>query len=157
MPIERLRIGRPHLFVARDEAPIAFAESVGGAIRLAALDPAARAAGLSVGLTLADARARVPTLEIFPYDPAADADWLERLAEGARRYSPAVALDPPQGLVLDSAGADHLFGGERGLAEDIETRMAIRSITCELSLVLVKSQPPERPTTTPHPTMCPQP
>ncbi|WP_446705204.1 hypothetical protein, partial [Aeromonas veronii] len=66
LPIERLRIGRPHLFVARDEAPIAFAESVGGAIRLAALDPAARAAGLSVGLTLADARARVPTLEIFP-------------------------------------------------------------------------------------------
>lgn len=31
------------------------------------------------------------------------------------------------------------------------------SVTWELSLVLVKSQPPERPTTTPHPTMCPQP
>ncbi len=133
MPIERLRARRPHLFVARGDAPIAFAESVGGAIRLAALDPAAVAAGLSVGLTLADARARVPELEVYPHDPAADADWLERLAEGARRYSPAVALDPPQGLVLDSAGADHLFGGERRLAEDIETRMARRGIAVRLA------------------------
>ena len=74
----------------------------------------------------------VPGLAVAE-DPAADADWLERLAEGARRYSPAVALDPPQGLVLDSAGADHLFGGERGLAEDIETRMARRGITVRLA------------------------
>jgi protein ImuB len=133
LPIERLRARRPHLFVGRDEAPIVFAESVGGAIRLAALDRGAVAAGLSVGLTLADARARVPEIEVFPHDPAADADWLERLAEGARRYSPAVALDPPYGLVIDSAGVDHLFGGERGLAEDIETRMARRGITVRLA------------------------
>ncbi|WP_241490661.1 Y-family DNA polymerase [Sphingomonas sanguinis] len=133
LPIERLRARRPHLFVARGDAPIAFAESVGGAIRLAALDPAAVAAGLSVGLSLADARARVPEIEIYPHDPAADADWLERLAEGARRYSPAVALDPPQGLVLDSAGSDHLYGGERGLAEDIEMRMARRGLTVRLA------------------------
>lgn len=81
LPIERLRATRPHLFVG-GEAPVAFVETVGQAIRLTATDLAAARAGLEPGLTLADARARVPELEVFPADPHADMDWLERLADG---------------------------------------------------------------------------
>lgn len=128
LPIERLRATRPHLFVGRDEAPVAFTETVGNAVRLTALGLAAAQAGLQPGLTLADARARVPELEVFPHDPHADLDWLERLADGCARYTPIVALEPPDTLILDIAGCTHAFDGERPLAADVEGRMARRGL-----------------------------
>jgi len=45
-----------------------------------------------------------------------------------------VALDPPHGLILDVTGCAHLFGGERGLAADIEARMVKLSTTVRLAL-----------------------
>ena len=128
MPIERLRSTRPHLFVGRGDAPIAFTRTSGNAVRLAALDLEAARIGLQVGLTLADARAQVPELETFEHDPHADLLWLEALADGCARYSPSVALDPPDGLVLDIAGCTHQFEGERPLAADVERRMARRGV-----------------------------
>ena len=38
---------------------------------------------------------------------------------GALRYTPLVALDAPDGLLLDIAGCAHLFGGEAALVEDL--------------------------------------
>lgn len=87
------------------------------------MDLRARALGLSEGLALADARARVPGLEAFDHDPVADQLWLERLVEGCIRYTPMTALDPPDGLILDITGCAHLFGGERALIDDIEARL----------------------------------
>lgn len=84
--------------------------------------------GLIPGLTLADARARVPALEVFEHDPHADLDWLETLADSCARYTPSVAVDPPQGLVLDIAGCTHAFDGERRLAADVEARMTRRGV-----------------------------
>lgn len=126
--MERLRTERPHLFVGRAEAPLAFVESVAGGIRLKALDREAIRAGLTAGLTLADARARVPDLEVYPHDAHADHAWLERLADGCQRYTPSVALDAPDGLVLDIAGCVHEFEGERRLAADLEDRLARRGL-----------------------------
>ncbi len=110
------------------ETPVAFTETIGNAVRLTATDLAAARLGLEAGLSLADARARVPELEVFPADPHADMDWLERLADGCTRYSPTVALMPPDALVLDIAGCSHAFDGERPLAADVEARMARRGI-----------------------------
>ena len=103
-------------------------ETVGNAVRIAAVDLAAAQAGLAPGLTLADARARVPSLETFEADVHADLDWLERLAGGCARYTPTVSLSPPDALILDIAGCVHEFEGERPLAADIEARMARRGI-----------------------------
>lgn len=128
LSIERLRGTRPHLFVGRDKAPIAFTETTGNAVRLAALDLAATQAGLEVGLTLADARARVPELEVFAHDPHADLDWLEGLADFAIRFTPMVAVHSPDGLTLDITGCIHAYEGERPLAADIETRLARRGV-----------------------------
>lgn len=89
------------------------------ALRLAALDRAARRAGLAPGLTLADARARVPDLAVIDHDPAADAAFLEEVADDCDRWTPLVALDTPDGvpdgLMLDITGCAHLFGGEAAL------------------------------------------
>ena len=84
-------------------------------------------------MTLADARARVPELEATDHDPAANRAWLERMADGCVRYTPMVATDPPDGLILDVAGCTHLFGGEKRLAADIEARMARLRMTARLA------------------------
>jgi protein ImuB len=103
-------------------------------MRLARVDARAQALGLSVGMPLADARARVPELAIVPHAPAADEHWLDRLAQGCARYTPLVALDAPDGLILDIAGAAHLFGGEAELVADLEMRLARLGMTLRHAL-----------------------
>src|SRR3546814_4276262 len=80
-------------------------------------------------LPLADARAQVGELAVVPHDSASDQQWLDRLAQGCARYTPLVALDAPDGLILDIAGAEHLYGGEAGLIVDAEMRLARLGMT----------------------------
>lgn len=94
------------------------------AVRLAAVDPAADALGLAAGLTLADARARVPALLALEMDAAADLAWLGRIADACDRYTPLLALDGADGLILDITGCAHLHGGEAGLYGDLLARLA---------------------------------
>lgn len=93
-----------------------------------ALNPAARAAGLSRGQSQADALAMIPHLLCQSADTAADDRALKALAVWAERWSPSVSLDSSadglEGLFLDVTGAAHLFGGEAALAAQIRTRLA---------------------------------
>ncbi len=84
-------------------------------LRLTAVDEAARAQGLTAGMTLSDARARVLDLAVAQADPAADLALLIGLAEACRRFTPALALQAPDGLDLDVTGCAALFGGEARL------------------------------------------
>ncbi len=108
---------------------MATVEKVRGTLRLAAVDPAAAAQGLRNGIGLADARVAVPDLLVFDHDPHADAMLLERLADGCTRYTPHVAVDGTDALVLDLTGCAHLFGGEAALSTDVEARLARRGLT----------------------------
>ena len=83
------------------DAPFVLVEKQKGAMRLAAANRAALALGLAPGLSLADARARQPDLGVADLDRRADAAWLERIADGCDRYTPMVACDPPDGLILE--------------------------------------------------------
>lgn len=87
-----------------------------------ALDKAALRLGLAPGLTLADARARVPELAAIEHDPHADRLWLERIADGCDRWTPMVELALPDGVTLDITGCAHLSGGETSLATAVERR-----------------------------------
>lgn len=51
-------------------------------------------------------------------------EGLEALADWCRRFTPLAAIDGPDGLVLDVAGAAHLFGGEAALLALIERKLA---------------------------------
>lgn len=68
--------------------------------------------GLYKGQPLANARAMVQPLAIVPADEKADAALLEKIADWCDRFTPQVALDALDGLLLDITGAAHLFGGE---------------------------------------------
>ena len=84
----------------------------------------ATAEGLGVreGRTLAEARAVLGGCEPFvrALDPASDTAALRSLAVFAERFAPTVAVDPPDGLLLDITGCEPLFGGEDRLAEAVE-------------------------------------
>lgn len=125
LPADRLKRAASHGAVP-DDAPFALVEKVRGAIRLAAPDSRALALGLTPGLALADARARIPELAVFDADPEADQRWLEHIADDCDRYTPMVALDPPDGLTLDITGCAHLFSGESALVAHVEARMRHR-------------------------------
>jgi protein ImuB len=90
---------------------------------LASVDAGAQRFGLRPGLTVAHAQALVPNLVVADADPDGDAEALQKLAVWALRYSPLVAPDPPDGLLLDIAGAAHLFGGEPGVLADLLARL----------------------------------
>jgi len=92
-------------------------------MRLTACDAAARTLGLVPGMTLTDAQARVPELAVADADPAADQQWLERIADACDRFTPLVEAEPPDGLILDMTGGLHLFGGETALIAQVEARM----------------------------------
>lgn len=85
-------------------------------------------------MPLADARARVPELLVIQHDPVADAAWLDRLALGCNRYTPLVAIDAPDGLILDIAGAEHLLGGEAELIDDVEMRLSRLGMSVRVAL-----------------------
>ncbi|WP_157961713.1 Y-family DNA polymerase [Acuticoccus kandeliae] len=103
--------------------PWATVMKVNGALVLDAVDRVAKEAGLSAGLSLAEARAQIPSLRVEAADPEADRALLLSIARAADRYTPFVGLDAPQGLFLDISGCAHLFGGERGLLRDILVRL----------------------------------
>ena len=82
------------------------------ALQITALDDAAAALGLAVGLPLANARAICPQLQVHEADAAADFRTLNAIADWCDRFTPLVALDASDGLLLDITGCMHLFGGE---------------------------------------------
>lgn len=92
------------------------------ALRLVAVDAVAYRLGLTPGLAFADARARVPVLRVSEQDAGADHALMERIADWCERFTPSLARDDPDGLMLDVTGVAHLFGGEDGLMDEVTTR-----------------------------------
>jgi protein ImuB len=91
---------------------------------IGAADAAAQALGLRRGLPLAQAQAMRPGLTVIDADPAGDAADLRDLAGWCQRYAPLTAADPPDGIRIDSTGADHLQGGEAAMLADLLDRLA---------------------------------
>ncbi|MCH6551009.1 MAG: hypothetical protein IH804_03215 [Planctomycetes bacterium] len=81
----------------------------------------AAAAGVRSGMSVAHARALLAkgAVRVEPYAPHREAAALCALAGWARRFSPIVATDPPDGLLLDVTGCQRLFGGERRLVDTV--------------------------------------
>jgi protein ImuB len=78
-----------------------------------AADAAAHDAGLRIGMPASKAQALVQGLVIQDADPTVDSEALERIAFWMLQpFAPIVAADPPDGIVMDYTGADHLHGGE---------------------------------------------
>src|SRR5580658_4158893 len=110
-------------------APLAAVAKVNNAERLVCVDAEATRLGLTVGLSLADARARFPALVAVEAAPAEEARLLERLCDWCSRFTPLAALDGRDGLMLDISGVAYLFGGEAALIEDCRARLTAQGVS----------------------------
>jgi protein ImuB len=119
---------------AAPDKPLVVAIKIDNALRIYAADRKAARLGLKAGMAIADARAMIPVLDVVEADLAADRALLENIAEWCDRFTPLVALDPPNGLLLDVTGVDHLFGGERGLCETVHMKLAAQGFIVQCAL-----------------------
>ena len=132
LPADRLR--RQPDFGLAPETPLAFIEKVKSALEAGGGRPGGAQPGPGAGHDPGrrpGARARAGRRSIATKRPTAIGSngW----PTAAIRYTPMVALDAPDGLILDVTGCTHLFGGERGLAADVEARMARLRMTVRLA------------------------
>ena len=117
------------------DAPLVLVGRDGRRRLVLAADMAARRAGLREGTPATRAQALVPGLIVRDAEPAADAAALERLALWAlQRYSPVVAADPPDGIVIDATGAAHLHGGEDSMLAGIVARLTASGIAARSAI-----------------------
>lgn len=102
---------------------------------MSAADVAARKVGLHVGIPAAKAQALFQGLRMIDADPAADAAALERITMWAlSQYSPIVAVDAPNGIVMDTEGADRLQGGEERMLTSIANRFRAKGLTTRVAI-----------------------
>lgn len=102
---------------------------------------AAQAAGVRPGMSLADARALLPahrrehaSVIVHPHRPQRDLAALRSLAQWALRVSPIVALDPPDGLLLDMSGCDRIFRSEERLLRRLALSLARFGLTSRAAI-----------------------
>ncbi len=94
-----------------------------GQMIVQAASPALLNEGIAPGMVVADVRAIFPSIEALPHNPEADEKLLSKLAKWCFRYSPTIATDPPDGLILDTSGCTHLWGGELPYIESVSGRL----------------------------------
>jgi protein ImuB len=129
---DRVRRTDPLLSV---DIPLVVIARSGSKRWIAAADQAATKLGLRVGMPAAKAQALVQGLSMIDADPSADLAALERLTVWAlSQYSPVVAMDPPDGIVMDTEGADHLQGGEELMLSGLVNRLRGRGLAAHAAI-----------------------
>lgn len=91
--------------------PLTIAEKQGGRMRVAACNAAAAACGVRPGMPISAAQALAGGLVVRTRDPAAEQESLSGLAAWAARFTPAVSLQPPNGLLLEIGSCLRLHHG----------------------------------------------
>jgi protein ImuB len=84
-----------------------------GRIVIVAVNPVAELQGIHPGMAAADAKAIIPGLQVIDDIPDPSKKLLKAIGEWCIRYTPVIATNLPDGLILDISGCAHLWGGER--------------------------------------------
>ena len=130
LPLDRFR--------RRDDArlwgPFAVTAKSTNAERVLCANDLAMSAGVRGGQSVTNAMAICPDLLCEPQDAYREARLLAALHVWADRFSPRVAIDPPDGMVLDVTGCAHLFGGEVALSELVIEQVEDLKVTARIGL-----------------------
>lgn len=103
--------------------PFVMASPEHGRMVIQAVNAVAEADGIHAGMVVADARVIFPSLQVVDAKEGMEEELLNLLAEWCLRYTPDVAIDLPDGLVLNITGCPHLWGGERAYLKDLVLRL----------------------------------
>lgn len=102
------------------DQPLAVVQEQQNIQLVTALNAVAQAQGLQVGQPVRDAHAMCPGLLTHPRNVAGETRFLEALQRWAGKFSPWVAPEDGDALVVDLTGCAHLFGGETQLMRVVE-------------------------------------
>lgn len=105
-------------------APLAIIEPAEGHERVVACNTAAEGAGIRSRMGRSAAHARIPELHLIARDRAAERHALSQIAVICLGYSDHVALDPPDGVLLEVGASRRLFGGFDRLLRDLAEALA---------------------------------
>jgi protein ImuB len=108
------------------DKPFVLAAPDHGRMRITAANKLARAKGVELGMVVADARAMIPSLKVLDDEDGLPGRLLNKIANWCIRYTNIVAVDPPDGLIMDVTGCAHLWGGEMLYIKDINFRLKKR-------------------------------
>ena len=131
LPTDRLQRQRR---ASPDDPPLVLSIKSNNARILYAVDLKAARLKLVPGMALASARAMVRELTVVEADEPADARLLAGIADWCDRFTPFVAIDGLDGLLLDITGAAHLFGGEAAMLETVRASLARQGFTIRAAL-----------------------
>jgi protein ImuB len=105
------------------EVPFVLAAPSKNRMVITASAPLAEVQGVFKHMAVADARAALTDLLVMEDTPGRAAKLLRLLALWCIRYTPAVAIDLPDGLIMDISGCAHLWGGERNYLKELVTKL----------------------------------
>jgi protein ImuB len=132
LPTDRIRRDDPSI---PPEQAIAVIAKSGSKRWVSSADASARKAGVRVGMPAAKAQALFRGLMLVDADPLMDAAALERITLWALTiYSPIVAVDGLDGIVLDTEGADHLQGGELPMVTKVANQFSAKKLTARVAV-----------------------
>lgn len=114
--------------------PFALAIPVHGRKVITEANALAEAHGITRGMVVADARACLPGLEVIDDRPGLPEKLLKVLGLWCIRYTPVVAVDPPDGLILDISGCAHLWGGEAPYLKESLTKLRKRGFHAHMAI-----------------------
>ncbi len=98
------------------------------------MNAAAAALGMARGARVTDMRTLVPDLRVEDAEERLDHADLARLSHWCRRWCPWTRSDGADGLMLDTTGADHLWGGEAALIADMRRAFAQLGLTAHIAI-----------------------
>lgn len=101
---------------------------------VSACNAMAQASGIQVGMPLADARAIVTNLHVKDDAEDLPTKLLTRLATWCIRFSPTVAVDVQNGLLIDATGCTHLWGGEEKYVFNLIHKLRQRGYTLHAAM-----------------------
>lgn len=107
---------------------------VHGRMVVAAANALAQKNNIVKDMVVADARAVMPDLVVIDEMPELIDKLLKRLAEWCIRFTPFVAVDPPDGLILDASGCSHLWGGDDQYIQAIGRKLNERGYDVRLAM-----------------------
>jgi len=114
--------------------PFVFVTKERNRIIVTAANAVAEKQGILPGTAAADAKAIVPGLQVIDDIPGKRVKLLNAIGEWCIRFTPIVAVDPPDGLILDISGCPHLWGGEREYLKDIHAKLCNRGYDTRIAI-----------------------
>lgn len=103
--------------------PFVLAQLQHGRKVVTAMNQVAGQEGITLGMTVADGQASIRQLQSFDAVPGQAEKLLTAIGQWCDRFTPVVALDGTDGLLMNITGCAHLWGGEAPYLQEIMRRL----------------------------------